>query len=118
METHSDLGGDILARSERLLANRVENFMFKFSRQICIALLLTVVLGHTSVAVHAAVHDNDDSIECQLCSSFGNAAPALAVAGSGADLQHFADTGQDPHTVDPASCSVSPYRQRGPPSRN
>lgn len=90
--------------------------MPNFSRIACLALLLGIFLGHTSVAVHAAVHDTGDSVECQLCSSFGNASPAITAEPGGDTLHGVVGIPENATRTQPVTRTVAPCGQRGPPS--
>ena len=97
---------------------KVERYMHRMSHHACLALLLALLISHTSVAVHAAVHEMGDSVECQLCSSFGNVAPA-ATAGDDESLpwQHEAPAEFFSRVV-PETHRAAPPGQRGPPHRH
>ena len=96
----------------------VERQMHRISRHACLALLLALLISHTSVAVHAAVHEMGDSVECQLCSSFGNVGP-LATSGDDErpSWQHEAPP-ESVCRVVPDAHRAAPPGQRGPPHRH
>jgi hypothetical protein len=87
----------------------------KINRHICLAILLGILVGHASFAVHAASHDDLDTSECRLCISYGDVSKAL--------------TSQPAHVLAPAGehavriraaapraeLDVILERQRGPP---
>ncbi len=50
------------------------------TRHLCLTVLLALLVGHASFAVHAASHDIGDVAECQLCMSYGDASQALGYA--------------------------------------
>jgi hypothetical protein len=49
----------------------------RVNRHICLAILLGLLIGHVSVAVHAASHVDAGTSECELCISYGDAAKAI-----------------------------------------
>jgi hypothetical protein len=97
---------------------KVERYMHRISRHACLALLLALLISHTSVAVHAAVHEMGDSVECQLCSSFGNVAP-VATAGDDDCLSWQREVpAESVGRAVPDTHRVAPPGQRGPPHRH
>jgi hypothetical protein len=97
---------------------KVERYMHRISRHACLALLLALLISHTSVAVHAAVHEMGDSVECQLCSSFGNVAP-VATAGDDDCLSWQREVpAESVGRAVPNTHRVAPPGQRGPPHRH
>lgn len=87
-------------------------------RNLCLALLVALLMGHAGIAVHAATHVSGDATDCELCSSFSNTAHATA------DPERHAipDARQlfvlpDPEAA-PDARSDAPYYPRGPPLLN
>jgi hypothetical protein len=88
------------------------------SRQFCLVVLLGLLVGHASLAVHTATHVTADSAHCDLCNSYGNASEALPDA-SGPELPRNAYS----HAVVAevgrvVERTVLSTRQRGPPVTN
>ena len=85
------------------------------TRQLCLTVLLALLVGHASYAVHAASHDGVDSAECQLCISYGSVS---AVPGDAPDQRVV----PEPEFFAPGYEGVVPsirkgdlVRLRGPP---
>ena len=93
----------------------VERFMHQMSRHACLALLLALLFSHTSVAVHAAVHEMGDSVECQLCSSSGNVMPPASSAENEDLRWNHEPVIASASPVLPCVNRVAPLGQRGPP---
>ena len=51
--------------------------MLTVTRHLCLTVLLALLVGHASFAVHAASHDLVEVAECQLCMSYGDTSEAL-----------------------------------------
>lgn len=85
------------------------------TRHLCLTVLLALLVGHASYAVHAASHDGFDAPDCQLCISYGNTfvAPGDAPAkGVAPERDHFAPQ----YAADVQSVRKgNPVRPRGPP---
>jgi len=86
------------------------------SHSIGLAVLLALLIGHASVAVHAATHASGDTAECDLCITYNDSSKAL-------DTHH--DHGVAPVAearTSPAGSSwdaprpASLIRSRGPPA--
>ena len=86
------------------------------THSIGLAVLLALILGHASIAVHAAAHGSGETAECDLCIAHGDASETLeAYQEHGVppvvDTQVF-PTAMVLHTSRPLM-SVQP---RGPPA--
>jgi hypothetical protein len=55
----------------------VRNHMRFTTHSIGLAVLLALVLGHESIAVHAAAHEPGEMTECDLCIAYGDASETL-----------------------------------------
>lgn len=92
--------------------------MLKATRHLCLTVILALLVGHASYAVHAASHDGFEAADCQLCISYGNAS---AVAGDVPDKgvlpkrDHFAPLFAGGI---PAVSMRGAVRPRGPPLSN
>lgn len=85
------------------------------AHHISLALLIAVLIGHASVAVHAATHISGDTTDCDLCISYGNATETLSEQQDN-DVRPVHDTHVLPRECEalapPLPTSV---HQRGPP---
>lgn len=89
--------------------------MSTINRHICLAVLLGLLVGHASFAVHAASHGDTDTSECELCISYGDVAKALT-ANAAQDLAPADSRAERPSVVLPSTGLDSILeRQRGPP---
>ena len=115
LEAHSDVGGDILGKREPGRAGPVKANVTNSSRKLCLAILLSLLVGHAALIAHEATHIVDDVVECELCISHG--APT-AVPGTGPDHE-FPNLPHAIATVDTGTTFAprffAPYGQRGPP---
>ncbi|MBT8108174.1 MAG: hypothetical protein KJP17_08070 [Gammaproteobacteria bacterium] len=85
------------------------------TRHLGLIVILVLVVGHTSFAVHAASHDVVDIAECQICISYGDTSAALG-GESACDVPAMPAAGvgaADEHPLLP--CDAMDVRQRGPP---
>jgi hypothetical protein len=83
---------------------------------IGLTVLLVLLIGHASVAVHAASHESADTSECDLCITYSDSSEALDAhheyrVRPVLDTQDFLSV-TDWHAPGPATS----VRQRGPPS--
>ena len=85
---------------------------------LVLALLIALLIGHASVAVHAASHVASDFAGCELCISYDDSSQAL---------DSVPDQGVRPVLAEPVPLAAStatfsrktlPYFQRGPPISN
>ena len=86
------------------------------THNIALSVLLALVLGHASIAVHAAAHDSGDIAECDLCIAYGDASETLDSC-----QEHGVPTESDTHALPVGRVWQSPQpvfsaRQRGPPA--
>jgi hypothetical protein len=85
------------------------------NRHICLAVLLGLLIGHVSVAVHAASHGDTGATECELCISYGDVAKALTTDPA----QHLAPVAEPAARLPAVAPAGNPdatlERQRGPP---
>ena len=89
--------------------------MQNVTRHLCLAVLLALLVGHASFAVHAASHGVGEAVDCELCISYGDASEALAQ-----DPEHEVRPRADARTRqpvadEPATTAVYAFSQRGPP---
>ena len=115
LEAHSDVGGDILSGREPGRTGPVKANVTRTSRKLCLAILLSLLVGHAALTAHAATHIADEAVECKLCISHG-APTAVPDVGSDYELAHL------PHIIEATDAISSfvprffaPYGQRGPP---
>jgi hypothetical protein len=88
------------------------------SRHLCLALLLGLLVGHASLAVHTATHASADSAHCDLCNSYGNASEALPDTDD-VELPHRIESHPAIDAIGRiVERSVRSTRQRGPPVSN
>lgn len=85
------------------------------SRNICLAILLGLLIGHVGMAAHASTHAAGEASECELCLSYNNVTEALA-----STPDHDVAPLREDHSVSPDHCApVAPgspaFRQRAPP---
>lgn len=84
-------------------------------RKFCLAMLLGLLVGYSSVAWHTAAHAGPDAGDCEICLSYGDVSEALANPSSEAlppaVTRHapVSDRGHFPRR------DAVPVRQRGPP---
>ena len=86
------------------------------SHSIGLAFLLALLVGHASVAVHAATHESADVAECDLCITYNDSSVAPATYHNHniepVVESHALPIGLDWYAPRPATS----VRQRGPPS--
>jgi hypothetical protein len=88
------------------------------TRHLCLTVLIAVLAGHASFAVHAASHGAVDGLECKLCMSFGHFSEAVA-SDPKSDLQPVPLGRSSVDDSDaPISHEAAPFLQRGPPISN
>lgn len=85
------------------------------TRHLCLAVLLALLVGHASFAVHAASHDLGEAVDCQLCISYGDASEALAHDPGHGAIPHANVPTLYPGADAPAVQAVYAFSQRGPP---
>ena len=116
MEAHPDLGRDILDRVEPRLVEAVISDVTVASRKLCLAILVGLLVGHASVALHTAAHAGSDGGECGICVSYGGLSKAVS-----ADPAGFLSPSKPAYLPAPTRNGVDlrasvPVRQRGPPA--
>ena len=87
-------------------------------RNVCLAILLALLVGHASVALHAATHVEQGAAECEICSSYGDLSKALGNQSAGhllpvVSIRLIADAWNKAPWAEALS-----VRQRGPPASN
>jgi hypothetical protein len=85
------------------------------THSIGLAILLALILGHASVAVHAAAHETGDLSECKLCIAYGDASETLD-----SFQEHGVPPVVDTHVLLVGTIWQTPrprsiFHQRGPP---
>ena len=86
------------------------------THSIGLAVLLALILGHASIAVHAAAHGSGETTECDLCIAYGDASETLD-AHHELGVPPVVDTYIFPTTmVTHASRPAMSVQPRGPPS--
>lgn len=85
------------------------------THSISLAILLALLVGHASVAVHAATHGSGDTAECELCITYNDSSDALD-----ARHEHGVLPVLDSRVLSAASVWHAPQlatsvHQRGPP---
>ena len=89
--------------------------MSKINRHLSLAILLGILIGHASVAVHAASHGDLDTSDCELCISYGDVAKALT-SQPVQDLAPAKECAERVRAAAPrADRDPTLERQRGPP---
>jgi hypothetical protein len=89
--------------------------MHLIRRKFVIALLLTLVLSHAAVSVHAATHLSTDAVDCDLCSGFSNS-PGVIPDYEMAQLPDYtAPFDSDHSAVSIPTQAVAAAYPRGPP---
>jgi len=86
------------------------------ARHICLVILLGMLIGHTSIAVHAAAHVTGDVGECEFCIAYGDSADAIEAAQACGGPDGGAQLLSDILVGSPVTKYVLPFRPRGPPS--
>ena len=86
------------------------------TRHLCLAVLLALLVGHASFAVHATSHGILDVADCNLCISHSDASDALP-----SEPSQRLRSGRDAYsTVDATKVFEArnrvPFLQRGPPA--
>lgn len=78
-------------------------------------MLLALLVGHASIAVHAASHDMLDGVDCKLCISYHNA----SAGPPGQPPQGFVPAAAACATAEVTTLVTArtrvPFLQRGPP---
>ena len=85
------------------------------SRNICLAILLGLLVGHVGMAAHASTHAAGEAGECELCLSYNNASEALPSApdhGIGPLRENHSAA---PDYLAPVAPGLPAFRQRAPP---
>ena len=85
------------------------------TRHICLVVLLGLLVGHTSIAVHAATHVTGDAGECQLCITYGQSADTVETTHECNAPDNRGELLADLHTVRTDTRHVAPYSPRDPP---
>ena len=88
------------------------------ARHVVFIALLGLLVGHASLAVHAASHPLADTADCELCISYGDT--SLALPGSPLPTAwppRSADASASAAT-EPTPADAVHYFQRGPPIRH
>ncbi len=88
------------------------------TRHLCLALLFALLIGHASVAVHAASHTAADIAECELCISYGDSSETLVAADGPGVPKALAEAAPAVDTPFAVSSGARPFTQRGPPILN
>jgi hypothetical protein len=86
------------------------------SRKLCLAILLGLLIGHASIALHTASHATSDVGECGLCVSYGHLSKAVS-----AHPGHALSFSKPAYLAASIPSRVGmpagvPARQRGPPA--
>jgi hypothetical protein len=53
------------------------------SRKLCLVVLLGLLVGHASIALHTAAHSTSDAGDCEICVSYGNLSKAISANPGG-----------------------------------
>lgn len=116
LEAHSGVGRDILGGVEPNRVASVPSDVTPASRKLCLAILLGLLIGHISVALHTAAHATKDAGECSICISYGHLAKAVTdhpVLDLPRNRPLYVAAPEWPGDGLPALITV---RQRGPPA--
>lgn len=86
------------------------------TRHLGLVVILALLVGHASFAVHLASHDLLDVTKCELCIWHGNTAGAVD-AGTSQDVAPVRDVPVERAGVDTLTARRQHFvRPRGPPS--
>ena len=114
LEAHPDVGRDILGICEPDDYGPVKAIV-NSRRNLCLAILLGLLVGHASLVAHAATHDVGDAFKCELCISHG-APAAVPDTGSCHEFDALPPVHVESRSAgDFATRFISPYDVRGPP---
>ncbi|RZV36327.1 MAG: hypothetical protein EX272_08795 [Chromatiales bacterium] len=84
-------------------------------RNLCLALLVALLIGHVGIAVHAATHVAGDASDCALCFSFTD----TSYAAADGQVREIPDVAYRFSLTDPdagpSERQDAPYHPRGPP---
>lgn len=92
--------------------------MHPAARHVVIIALLGLLVGHATLAIHAASHPLADAAECELCISYGDATLALPESPLPTDWPGRHADASCATGTEPSPADALHYRQRGPPSRH
>ena len=86
------------------------------THSIGLAIVFALILGHASIAVHAAAHETGETTECKLCIAYGDASETL-----NSHQEHGVPPVADTHVLLVGMVWLTPrplsiIRQRGPPA--
>ncbi len=85
------------------------------ARHVFMLAMLALLVGHASLAVHAASHPLADTVDCQICVSYGAASQAPLAVPEPSDGPHFVQPATFDTAVEPSQAWAIHYDQRGPP---
>jgi len=85
------------------------------TRHICLVVLLGLLIGHTSIAVHAATHVTGDGSECQFCINYGHSADTVETTHECNAPDKRGERLADLRTVLSETRHAAPYSPRDPP---
>jgi hypothetical protein len=88
------------------------------SRKLCLAIMLGLLVGHASVALHTAAHASIDVGDCGICLSYGHLSKAVSVAPDAALPPPQPALEATLVRTSRGLQAPVPAHQRGPPARN
>lgn len=91
--------------------------MLSVNRNVCLALVLLLLLGHATLTLHVTTHIPVDPTSCEYCAGHGNpghAIPSSTIEWSPPFLVASGSGYRAPVTRTP---EIFSYRQRAPPDR-
>jgi hypothetical protein len=88
------------------------------SRKLCLAIMLGLLLGHASAALHAAAHASVDVSDCGICFSYGHLSKAISVPPDGALPPSRPALDATLVRTSQGLQAPVPTHQRGPPAWN
>ena len=86
------------------------------SRNLCLAVMLGLLVGHDSIALHTAAHATNDAGECAICVSYGDLSKAVSAHPSGTVSPSKPMYLPAPDRNGVGLSARVPARQRGPPA--
>jgi hypothetical protein len=88
------------------------------SRKLCLAIMLGLLVGHASVALHSAAHAGNDVSDCGICVSYGGLAKLVSAQPDAALSPSRPAFKAALVPISEGRQVLVPARQRGPPGDN
>lgn len=112
------MGRHILGGVEPRVAPLVIVKVIFATRKLCLAIMLGLLVGHASVALHSAAHAGNDVGECGICVSYGGLSKVVSTQPDIALSPSQPAFKATLVLINQGRQVAVPVRQRGPPARN